>query len=149
MRALLAALICLSLGMGCGSDKHKAQRPKTVPASGILTRKGTPLGAVLITFVPQAADGTAASALTNEDGSFDMQAFPPDSGAVAGKYTAVLIKSVVAEPVASLDSHDTPPPKPKAGPKDIPAKYSKVETSTLLVVLPEEGRTDLKIDIKD
>jgi hypothetical protein len=151
MRSLIVTLICLSLGLGCGgSDMHKAKRPKTAPASGVLTRKGTPLGGVLITFVPEAKDGIAASAMTGEDGSFDMQAFAPDSGAVPGKYTAIVWKNEPAAPAGPADSHDTPPPKPKKkGSSDIPEKYAKAETSSLLINLPEEGRTDFKIDIKD
>lgn len=150
MQKLILTLVCLSLGFGCGggSDKFKASRPKTVPAAGVLTRKGTPLGGALITFVPQAPNEIAASALTAEDGSFDMQAFPPDPGAVPGKYTAIVVKNEVDNSgTTAADSHDTPPPKPKKG--LLPEKYGKAETSTILVVLPEEGRTDLKIDIKD
>lgn len=150
MRSLCVALLCLSLTWGCGSDKSKSKRPKTVPAAGVLTRKGVPLGGVLIMFVPDAKDGIAASAMTGDDGSFDMQAFAPDSGAVPGKYTAVVWKNETGGAAGPEDSHDTPPPKPKKkGPNDVPDKYAKAETSSLLINLPEEGRTDLKIDIKD
>lgn len=150
MRSLILCLVCLSVGFGCGggSDKFKASRPKTVPAGGILTRKGTPVGGALITFVPKTPDGTAASALTSEDGSFEMQAFPPDSGAVPGQYTAVVVKNPVDDTApAAADSHDAPPPKPKKG--LLPEKYGKASTSTILIDLPEEGRTDMKIDIKE
>jgi hypothetical protein len=77
-----------------------------------------------------------------------MQAFPPDSGAVPGKYTALVVKNPIDDTTtAAADSHDAPPPKPKKG--LLPEKYGKVETSTILIDLPEEGRTDMKIDIKD
>ena len=99
---------------------------------------------------PVAADGVAASAITNTQGKFELMAFPPDSGAVPGSYKVTISKVVAApETTYSEDSHDampTPVVKPSSL---IPAKYATPNTSDLTAEIPESGIETIEFDLKD
>lgn len=137
---------------GCGgaADKYKRARPKTVAASGTVIYRNQPLADAIIVCFPTATGdkAVAASAYTSADGSFSLQAYPPDKGAVPGNYQVTIQKSEEA-PAAPTgpDAHDAPPPpKPKSL---IPAKYGQIETSGLTLTIPEGGISDIKFELKD
>ena len=150
-RSMVGWVCCLVLLAGCsGGDNYKSKRPKTVPAKGVVTYRGQPVGGAIILFVPLENSGTAASAMTDDSGGFTMMAFPPDSGAVPGKYTATVMKTI--EPPAQVwseTSHDAPPPKVVKAVSLIPAKYAERSTSGLSVTIPEAGDEALKFELKD
>lgn len=154
LRTVFPSGVCLILiviaGCGGGIDKYKKNRPKTVAASGVVTYRNQPLdGAIIVCFPTAAGDkAVAASAYSAADGSFSLQAYPPDKGAVPGNYQVTIQKTEEAAPVPTgPDAHDAPPPpKPRAL---IPAKYGKVETSGLTITIPAEGMTDIKFELKD
>ncbi len=151
-RSVFGWLCCVLLCLGCsgGSDKSKANRPQTAIAKGVVTYNGKPLDDALIVFVPEANDGTAASAVTDSSGGFSMMAFPPESGAVPGKYK-VTVSKMIDPPVAQFDesSHDAPPPKTSKPKSLIPIKYSQPHTSNLTAEVPVEGAEALKLELKD
>lgn len=144
--ACMAAL--LSLGCGGGSDKFKAQRPKTVPAQGVVTYNGEPLAGAIVIFVPPQG-GTAASSATNAAGQFDAKAFPPDAGAVPGTYKVTVTKNApVPEAPSTPASHDTPTLPEQKPISLIPAKYTTATKTPLTVELGEKGNSDIKLELK-
>lgn len=155
-RSAVSFVVCLALAavIGCsgGSDKYKKSRPKTVKATGTVLYRNQPLADAIIVCFPTATGekAVAASAYTDADGNFSLQAFPPDKGAVPGDYQVTIQKTeeAPATPAASgPDAHDAPPPP---APKPlIPAKYAKVETSGLMLKIPEDGVSDVKFELKD
>lgn len=87
-------------------------------------------------------------ARTDEDGKFELMTFPPNRGIVPGSYKIAVSLPDQAPPVAtSLESHDTPPPKPKKT-SLVPAKYNNPESSGLTATISEEGDLNLKIELK-
>lgn len=149
----LALLVCplaivLTLGCGGGSDKFKAQRPKTVLAQGVVTYNGEPLAGAIVIFVPPTG-GTAASSATNAAGQFDAKAFPPDPGAVPGTYKVTVTKNApMPEAPSTPASHDSPA-IPEAKPVSlVPAKYTDAKKTPLTVTLDEKGNTDIKLELK-
>ncbi len=151
-RSVLGWLCCVVLCVGCSgeSDKSKANRPKTSTAKGVVTYGGKPLDDALIVFVPEENEGTAASAVTDSHGGFSMMAFPPEKGAVPGKYNVTVSKTIEPPTVEfNESSHDAPAPKASKPKSLIPSKYSQAKTSNLIAVVPAEGTETLQIDLKD
>ncbi len=148
---LLVGLTVSSLtGCGGGFDRFKKARPKTVAASGTVIYRNQPLADAIIVCFPTASGdkAVAASAYSGTDGSFSLQAYPPDKGAVPGNYQVTIQKSEEA-PAAPTgpNAHDAPPPpKPRSL---IPAKYGQIETSGLTLTIPDGGISDIKLELKD
>jgi len=145
-----ALMVLLLAAAGCGGDQWVEGRPKTVSAKGTLTLNGAPVDGATIVLSPAEAalgQGTSASALTASDGSFSLSAFPPNDGAVPGKYFASVTKKEnppVQAPAAGSHDEKAPPP-----PKDLlPKKFSDAKTSGLVVEIPPDGKTDIKIELK-
>lgn len=137
---------------GCGgaADKYKRARPKTATASGVVIYRNQPLADAIIVCFPTATGdrAVAASAYTSADGTFTLQAYPPDQGAVPGSYQVTIQKTEEAKaPPTGPDAHDAPP-APKAR-SLIPAKYGQIETSGLTLTIPEGGISDIKFELKD
>ncbi|MDB5346091.1 MAG: hypothetical protein JWP89_4468 [Schlesneria sp.] len=157
-RRAASALLCLllSLVIGCGggaSDKFKKARQKTAKATGAVMYRGQPLAdAVIVCFPTLAGDkAVAASAYTDANGNFSLEAYPPEKGAVPGDYQITIQKNAPAEarpaPPPGVPAHDVPAPPP---PRPlIPAKYGKIETSGLTLKVPEAGIADIKIELVD
>jgi len=147
---LLAGVVALASVAGCGGgadDAAKRNRPKVVPAQGIVTYKGSPVTGATVVFSPTAGTN-AASALTDSSGRFSMSAFPPDPGAVPGQYKVSITKTeqAAAQPAGG---HDEPPAEGAAPKSLIPEKYGSAETSGLVADIPEGGKTDLKFELTD
>lgn len=147
-----AACLAIVFVLGCsgGTDKYKQARPKTAKATGVVTYRNEPVVDAIIVCFPTGTGekAVAASAYTGSDGSFSLQAYPPDQGAVPGDYQVTIQKDEEAEPAPTgPNSHDAPPPpEPKSL---IPRKYKKIETSGLRITIPESGTSDLKFELKD
>lgn len=154
-RFTVSLVVCLTftmLGCGGGSDKYKKARLKTVKASGTVIYRNQPLADAIVVCFPTAAGdkAVAASAYTDGDGNFTLQAYPPAKGAVPGDYQVTIQKTEPATETPAASSaaaHDAPPP-PEPRPL-IPVKYSKVETSDLRLTVPEAGVSDVKFELKD
>src|SRR5436190_21218037 len=98
MRAAILILTTCVVASGCssGSDKWKANRPKTVPATGVISLNGHPLDEAQIVLVPSGGSH-GGSGLSDGNGTFALQTFPPDDGVVAGTYKVMVIKSLVPQ----------------------------------------------------
>lgn len=149
--SLSLALVLPVLGCGGGTDKFKAQRPKTAPASGVVTFNGNPLEGAIIVFAPQQGGTTAASCTSDSRGHFEAKAFPPDAGMVPGSYKVTVTKNAPEpEGPATPASHDQPVKPNNAKPTSlVPAKYSNPAQTPLTITIPDSGASDLKLELKD
>lgn len=146
-------LSAVLVGCGAGDDAFKKARPKTVNASGLITYNGKPLDFAIIVLAPEAQGGVAAMCRSDADGKFSLDSYPPDLGAVPGKYR-VSVKKTEPAKVVTLDpaNHDAPPPEETAeagGPKSlIPPEFGEFESSGLTLEVPAEGSDSLKLELK-
>jgi hypothetical protein len=148
MRMLNRFLFCgtvLLAGCGGGADKWKANRPRTVPASGMITMNNRPLDEAQIVLVPTSGNH-GGSGLSAADGTFRLQAFAPDDGVVPGTYKVMVVKSLVPQ------NPDPGSPESKVAQRAkllIPKYYTDAAKSGLEVVIPDGGKTDLVLELKD
>jgi hypothetical protein len=120
---LLFPLLCC----GCGSDGRGA---KLAPVQGRVIYKNEGVTAASIFFHPDAArgnNGSMASAILQEDGSFTMETYPRGNGVAPGAYKVTF--DLGRRKDKELD------------------KYRKVDTTPLTYDVPEEGLRDLLIDL--
>jgi hypothetical protein len=127
-RGLAATLLLiLPLLSGCGSDGRGA---KLAPVTGRVIFKNEAVTAASVYFLPDAAkgnNGSMASAILQQDGSFTMDTYPKGKGVAPGAYRVTFDLGRRKE--KELD------------------KYRKVETTPLTYEVPEEGLADLLIDL--
>jgi hypothetical protein len=124
---VLATAIAL---VGCS----KPQQPweKVYPAGGVVKYRGQPLSGAVVTLIPEEADFPSSvrpTAVTDDDGAFEVGTYSADDGAPAGKYKVLVLHYPV---VGSAEN-------PYAGPNDLPPMYAKAETTTLKITIPEEA----------
>lgn len=122
--------ICV-LSLGCG----KAKKPweVTYPAEGIVKFEGVPLAGAQITLIPvdpEIPDSVRPNGFTQADGSFQLRTYSEGDGAPALKYKVLAMRFPVIGP----------PDNPSQGPNDLPPKYSRPESSdVILEVTSGEG----------
>ncbi len=69
---------------GCGGGDG----PELVPAGGVVTFKGQPIGKINVLFMPSAGGkGMMAEGTTDDSGKFKLQTKDPGDGAMVGSYT--------------------------------------------------------------
>lgn len=148
-----AALLLAGCG-GSSDDKWTSDLPETVDASGIILLDGKPLDFASIVLVPiDAAAGHAATAVSNSSGKFWLKAFPSKDGAVPGGYLVTVTKIVSTTREAQQDNwgeddqHAADSPATTTTKNILPTKYENPQTSGLELSIPQEGRTDLKLEL--
>lgn len=128
---VVALAMVAILVSGC----EKSPAP-TYPATGRATFEGEPVKGATITFVPE--QGRPATAITDDDGEFEMSTFKPGDGAVAGRHTVTIILTNPGDEmiIAGRPSKNA-----------IPGKYTVPETTPFKVeVSPDkENRFELKM----
>jgi hypothetical protein len=130
MQRGLAASLLLMLPLlgGCGGSDGRGA--KLAPVKGRVIYKNEGVTAASIFFLPDDAkgnNGSMASAILQEDGSFTMETYPKGSGVAPGAYKVKL--DLGRRTDKELD------------------KYRKAETTPLSFDVAEEGLTDLLIDL--
>ena len=131
--AITTLLLGSALLTGCG----KAKEPWEVvyPAKGIVKYDGKPLDRAVITLIPQDPDipeTLRPTASTKEDGTFEVGTYSKSDGAPEGKYKVIVLHYPI---IGKKES-------PASGPNDLPRKYSKPETTDLIVEVA--GPTEFK-----
>ena len=152
--AVFSMMFCLLAGCGGGA----VQTPVPVyPVSGVVTFKGKPLAGADVTFTSETADRSAFGR-TDSDGRYRLTTFSSNDGAVEGKQSVMISKytpPVVTTPEPEVTSTDYQPPgygpepAPPAPTSDIPAKYSKPETSGLLAVVNAQGANEINFELTE
>lgn len=139
---------------GCGPDTSGL--PKTVPAEGMLLLDGQPVHGASLVASPEGGEH-GANGLSDESGHFKLDAFPGlKSGAVPGTYKVIVSKTVEVQgeadsgPPPASDDAAHAAESTTAGVSwvnELPDKYSGFDTTDLVVTIPEEGTTDLKLEL--
>ncbi|MBS0263035.1 MAG: carboxypeptidase regulatory-like domain-containing protein [Planctomycetes bacterium] len=133
-RWVWVALALPALVSGCG----KAQAPWEIvyPTSGVVKYQGKPLAGAVVTLIPldkSVPDSVRPTAITDEEGGFEVGTYSSNDGAPAGEYKVLVLHF----PTTGT------PEYPQAGPNDLPAQFSRAETTPLKVTVDEEP-TELK-----
>lgn len=144
---LTAVAWAVALSMGAAGCLGSPDAPPTAPVSGIVTVKGQPKAGLNVTFQPEAG-GRPASGITDENGEFTLTTFNTGDGAIVGTHQA----GVAA---GSVDENESPPMPGFPGYEEwmkkqreaIDPKYADPKKSGLTYTVPEEGLSDLKIEI--
>jgi hypothetical protein len=128
-RSAWVATMLAVMFAGCG----KAQQPweQVYPASGVVKFQGQPLAGAVVTLIPQDREFPSTvrpTAVTDEEGAFELGTYSTADGAPAGDYKVL----VLHYPVVGTAEN------PFAGPNDLPPQYAKAETTTLKVTIEEE-----------
>ncbi len=141
---LIVVAVLVIAGCGRQKDRWLAARPSTAPARGEVTFQGKPLEGAIVVFQPTAPGGIGASAVTDVQGKFELRTFPPDVGAVPGRYAVSVMKT--AMPSGGTGGADDPSPIQAIS--LIPEKYALPTMSDLSANIPEEGTEDLVFHLK-
>ena len=142
-RALSVLVLCL-WSVGC-TGEPKAEVFKTVSAGGTLTFKGKPLPGFLVSFQPTESSRTATG-VTDSEGKFVLGTNAPGDGAVAGQHSvAVVWQPPVDDGMGDVIDDPAKLPKP---PVNLPVNYASVKTSGIRVEIPEEGNTEIAVELE-
>jgi hypothetical protein len=148
----LSALVCL----GCA----EIEEDPVFPVSGTVTRKGSPVEGVAVTFVPEGSSPSAVG-VTDASGKYMLTTRAKDDGATAGKYKVTFAKYEGKPSTGSTEVHadyDISNEYPAGYNPDaqvdtpsknlLPVKYALPESSgyTADVV---EGENTFDFDLKD
>jgi hypothetical protein len=158
MKNLFWSALCIAFLAGCGDAGPKVPRPPVFPVHGVVKYNGEPVVGADVTFTSETANRSAFGR-TDENGVYHLTTFSGNDGAVEGKQTVLIVKTLAATPsapAASIDSPEYVPPgyetepvaaeEPKA---IIPAKYAKAETSGLIAVVNAENDNQIDFNLVD
>jgi hypothetical protein len=133
---------------GCSAKHYQDQRPKLVPAGGVVRYNGKPLDGAHVTFTNTAA-GISAYAVTDAEGKFTLTTFEPGDGAAPGHYQITVTKvQETGHPTAK-----TAPPvfRPGGAPRPrwlIPQKYANLATSGLTADVADGGSEQIVVELR-
>lgn len=153
-RLLVAGVVLLSFGCREADDGL----PRTVKATGVVMCDGEPLDGASIVFM-QDAGSNFARGMSDANGKFSLDAYESKHGAVPGSYKVTVSKTVTvdkATPTAvpktlAEDAQHAAEGDPSLASaswvNDLPDKYNSPITSGLSVTVPEEGITDIRLEL--
>ncbi len=158
MKNLFCSALCVAFLIGCGERGPKVARLPVFPVHGVVKYNGEPVVGADVTFTSETANKSAFGR-TDEKGVYHLTTFNANDGAVEGKQSVLIVKTLAAAPttpVASIESAEYVPPgyetepvvveEPKAV---IPAKYAKAETSGLLSMVNADGDNEIDFNLVD
>lgn len=132
--AWLVASVVLLSAFGCSdSGSGSVRKEKLTKAAGVVTYKGKPVDAGTVSF-SNPMNGFSASGEIELAGKFTITLIP------AGDYRVSILPPAPKEAV-----EESKLAKPVT---DVPKKYQNAATSGLQASVPEEGVTDLKIELE-
>jgi uncharacterized protein YcnI len=147
-RFVLASLLfsCILTPAGCGGPPSRPVET-TVPVSGVVLIGGKPEAGIQVNFTPSGKTKSyGGTAVTDDDGEFQVRNATGKSGLPVGEYTATFSMNSSAGD-APMQS-DRPVPFVSFQEK-IPPKWSDVQKAGVhnKVKVPEDGVTDLRFKI--
>ena len=130
--------LLLVIVIGCSGSGNF---PKTVPVSGTVTYKGSPVPGMMITFLDaNRTDSRPASGITDESGHYRLTTFQNNDGAIPGEKKVYIY--VVPPGDADAPVKFAKPTVP------IPAQYNNSETSGLTATV-EDQTTVVDFDLTE
>ena len=154
MKAITRSTWAIALLIMAGCSGEVDNHPATVDAKGVLTLDGKAYEGASIVCIPESGKHGCFAA-SKSDGSFALTAFENKGGAVPDSYKVQVTKTIeisgrapTAEELGEDAEHMSEEEKKGVRWKnDLPKKYSSPTTSEIVIVVPEEGTTDLKIEL--
>ncbi len=157
MKSCICSIVCgvVLVFAGCAGDDGL---PRTVNASGVVTLDGKPIDGASIVFA-EASGVNFAQGLSDSSGHFSLDAFEAKKGAVPGSYKVTVSKTVTVEKsvnqkqmkaLAEDAQHAADGGDENANVSwvnDLPPRYAGFGTSGLSAVVPEDGTSDLKLEL--
>lgn len=151
----LAGVLLLA-GCSGGDDQWTRDLPKTVTGAGVVLLDGEPVEGAVVVLAPVAPGKHPAQALTRSGGEFSLNAFPSKEGAVPGSYQVAVTKNVESGGGKRKDpsfygedaEHAAALPEATEFKNVLPEKYAVPGMSGLVVNIPPEGTSDLRIELK-
>jgi hypothetical protein len=148
-----SVLLVLAAMVGCG-DGEPAGRPARVPAGGVVRHNGQPLPGATVVLIP-VSDTHGATAMTDNEGRFQLQTFDPGDGAVPGKYQVTVrkVEMVAGRPMANSEGGNGGEGGDEASVIQsierplIPEKYFRPTTSGLEAEVSEQGENAFAFDL--
>jgi len=133
--------------VGCSAEPV-SQRPKVVPARGMIRFNGKPLEGARVTFAHITA-GVSSYGVTDAEGKFTLTTFQPGDGAAPGKYNVGVIKAQEPERHGAKDA----PPIFRSGGAPharwlIPQRYGNPANSGLNAEAMENGDNEIILELK-
>jgi hypothetical protein len=129
---LVAVLVILA---GCSSAR-------TAQVSGIVTHRGKPVPAAVVTFVARGAP--AAFGGTDAEGRYSVTVSCPGSGAAGDRHT-ITVRPVIR---ISADGITPDPATPLVRP-DIPTRYQAAESTPLAAEIVAGRATEVNLTLED
>jgi len=111
--------------VGCGRGEHFERLP-VVPVEGEVRFQGKPIPGALVVFHPTGSAEKLpppARGTVREDGAFSLTTYDANDGVVPGEYKVTVEWRKLVDRGGEV----------KAGPNQLPAKYSRVNTTDLTV----------------
>jgi hypothetical protein len=129
---LVAVLVALA---GCSSAR-------TAQVSGIVTHRGKPVPAAVVTFMARGAP--AAFGATDAEGRYSVTVSCPGSGAAGDRHT-ITVRPVIR---ISADGITPDPATPLVRP-DIPTRYQAAESTPLAAEIVAGRATEVNLTLED
>lgn len=152
MRFAICVFFVAAAGMesGCSSP---AGVEGLVPVTGKVTYQGKPVEGATASFSPE-AEGRSASAITEEDGTFELTTQEAGDGALPGAYKVGISKTEEINPMSSEERqkyfHEHMGRMPPSEYRDLlPEKYKNLNTSGLTAQVKASGENDFTFDLAD
>ena len=143
-RRSVLGLIGLALLVGCNS----ASITGTVPVSGKVTYKGTPVEGAIVIFVPE-GKGRTATATTGAGGVFSLTTVDA-LGAMPGKYKVTVDKvEYGAGGSSSMESASSGNAAEGQVKRALPTKYAEAASTPLAMEIPSGGKKDIPLALVD
>ncbi|MDR1963504.1 MAG: hypothetical protein LBQ50_06975 [Planctomycetaceae bacterium] len=151
-------LIIISLWLGCvillGCHHQDTRAQNLVPAKGIVLFDEKPLPEASLVFTPTEENKyhIAGSAYSTGDGTFQLTTYQAADGIHPGTYSVTVFKEesvmpISPEKIKELEELGKSLPEPIVK-NLIPIKYNSVETSDLLVEIPQTGHKTIRIKLQ-
>ena len=135
--------LAVAVLLGCNSSGTRIEKQATVPVTGIVKYKGSPVANASVIF--QALDGKVSShGTTDAAGTFTLSTYGNQDGAPVGRYKVTVAANTAKESEPGVLA-DEPPGGFKS---PVPMKYSNPTTTDIVVEVKAEGKNDFTIELK-
>ena len=133
------AVLSAFLLVGCGGGTNVP----VVKARGKVTQGGLPLDSATLIFAPTDGGKLVGTALSSSDGTFEIT-MNNQAGALPGNYKVMVTKYIHSAPRLEPGEHAETPGSSKLL---TPERYSKLESTDLMVTVPPEGSDQLEVKL--